>query len=721
MPCMEATAGRERAGREIRVLGIDAGGTMTDVIMVDDSGRFVVGKAQTTPEDESRGFSNSAHDALSYWEMGAEQGFGSIVSGVFSGTSMLNRLLERKGQNVGVIVTRGQEDSLRMERGVQTWLNLSYADMFHAVVREHHEPLVPRAQIKGVGGRIDADGTEAIPLYDDDVEAAVRELTAFDIDCICVNLLFSWRNPSHELRARELAETVMSDMGVKVPVYLSSEQCPKRLDFSRLNTLVVEAYAVEPGRQQLNQVRSRARELGAQFDLRVMAGSGSTISIDSTQLVNTLVSGPIGGCVGARYLCEQMGARNVVCADIGGTSFDLALITGGEYEIKPNPEIAYFKMNFPMVRIDSIGAGTGSFVRVNPVSGRIEFGPDSAGAAIGVSNPESGVETTTISDCDVVLGLINPDNFLGGQIQLDRDRAVDAVQKQLAEPLGLEVETAAAGVIELFEDELRRAVRTMVAGKGFEPADFKLLGYGGGGPLHLASVAEDLHLEDVLVPSWAAGFSAFGCVCADAAYRFDRQIDMAIPVDASEDDRQRVATAIDRAWAELRRRIQREFAKSGVPSEAISYRSAVRLQYNGQLNDIEIISPLESLRNADDLQVLLDEYERVYGGIYAASARSPELGYFATLAIMTGRIDVEKPVIPEEPIVSTEPPAASLKQSRRVWSRGRWCDGAIYEMDMLEAGNVIRGLAVVEAPSTTLVVPEGQSAVLDQHRIFHVS
>jgi N-methylhydantoinase A/acetone carboxylase beta subunit len=702
-------------------MGVDAGGTMTDVIMVDDSGRFVIGKAQTTPHDESVGFADSAQDALGYWALDARAGFETIVSGVFSGTSMLNRLLERKGQRVGVVVTKGQEDALRLERGVQTWLNLSYADMFHAVVRGHHEPLVPRSLIRGVGGRIDAAGTEAIPLYEQDVSRAVRELVELDVDCICVNLLFSWRNPAHEQRARALALDVMAELGRSVPIYLSVEHCPKRLDFSRLNTLVVEAYAVEPGRRQLDQVRARANELGAGFDLRVMAGSGSTIAIDSTQLVNTLVSGPIGGCVGARYLSEQLGMRNVVCGDIGGTSFDIALITGGEVEVKPNPDIAHFKMNFPMIRIDSIGAGTGSFIRVNPLSGRIEFGPDSAGARIGVCNPASDVDTVTISDCDVALGLINPDNFLGGQVLLDRDRALEAIRKQLAEPLAITVDEAAAGVVELFEDELRRAIRALIAGKGFEPAEFRLLGYGGGGPLHLAAVADGLNVEDVLIPSWAAGFSAFGCVCADAAYRFDRQIDRPIAVDAGDAERVEVARAIDHAWTELRRRIEDEFAKSGVGPEAISYRPAVRMQYSGQLNDVEIASPLSSLRSGSDLQALIDEYERVYGTIYAASARSPELGHYVTLAILTGTIDVEKPVIPHEPTAGAEPPAAARKPSRSAWTRGRWRDTAIFDMDLLEAGNLIAGPAVVEAPSTTLVVPEGAVATLDEHRIFHLS
>jgi acetone carboxylase, beta subunit len=706
---------------EVRVLGVDAGGTMTDTIFIDRAGRFVIGKAQTTPEDESLGFAESAADALRYWGSTPDEAFPGILTGVFSGTSMLNRLVQRKGARVGLIVTRGMEDSLRLERGVQTWLGYSYADTFHVVTHAHNEPLVPQARVRGVGGRIDADGDEAIPLYEDDVRTAVTELLAQGIDCICVNLLFSWRNPAHEQRVRELAEEVMDDAASAVPVFLSCERCPKRRDFARLNTLLVEAYAVEPGRGQLERVRARSRDLGAGFDLRVMAGFGGTISIDSTQLVNTLVSGPIGGCVGAKYFADFTDIKNVACADIGGTSFDVALITNGEYEIKPDPDLAHFKMNFPMVRIDSIGAGTGSFVRINPISNRIEFGPDSAGSTIGVCNPGAGVETVTISDCDVCLGLINPDYFLGGQVVLDRDRAVAAVRTQIAEPLGLGVVEAAAGVVELFEDELRRQIRALVMGKGFEAADFALLGYGGGGPLHVASFAEDLQFKDVLVPSWAAGFSAFGCVCADFAYRLDRQVDLEIPPHASAEQKARVAAEIDRAWRALRERVAAEFEKSGVAADAVRFNALLRLQYLGQLNDIEVLSPLDGLSGAEDIDRILAEYERLYGKVYAASARAPELGYFVTLAIVTGSVPAEKPTIAAEPLAGPEPPPSARKAPRPVFWRDRWAQAEIYEMDRLRAGNVLAGLAIVEAPSTTLVVPEGHRATLDEHRIFHLS
>jgi N-methylhydantoinase A/oxoprolinase/acetone carboxylase beta subunit len=411
----------------------------------------------------------------------------------------------------------------------------------------------------------------------------------------------------------------------------------------------------------------------------------------------------------------------VACADIGGTSFDVALLTNGEYEIKSDPDVAHLKMNFPMVKIDSIGAGTGSFVRVNPISKRIEFGPDSAGSGIGMSNPAVGLDTVTISDCDVVLGLINVDYFLGGQVTLDRARAIEGVRTQIAEPLGLDVAEAATGVIELFEDELQRQLRALVTGKGFEAAEFVLLGYGGGGPLHVAGFSAGLGFKDVLVPTWAAGFSAFGCVCADFAYRLDRQVDIEIPPNATAEDKARVARHIDRAWTELRARVAAEFAKSGIAADRIEFHPQLRLQYLGQLNDIEVLCPLDRLTDADDVDRILAEYEEQYGKVYAASARAPELGYFVTLAIVTGTVPAEKPVIAAEPLAGPEPPAGARKERRPVFSRGRWADAEIYEMDRLLAGNELEGLAIVEAPSTTFVIPEGWQTRLDEHRIFHLS
>jgi len=427
---------------------------MTDTFIVDEAGEFVVGKAQTTPEDESVGFMSSTRDALRYWGMEAEEALPGIVSGIYSGTAMLNRLLERKGRKVGLIVTAGMEDALRLERGIQTYLGYPYSDRLQVATHYHNEPLVPRALIRGVRGRIDLFGDEAIPFYDGEAREAIEQLVAAGVEGIVVNFLYSYRNSSHEDQVREIAAEVSSGM----PVFLSSELYPMRRDFPRLNSTLIEAYAAEPSREQLQKVRDVTRDAGASFDLRIMAAHGGTISIDAKELARTLISGPIGGVIGARYLADEISSgngagtagRNIVCTDIGGTSFDIALITDGEFNIKQTPDIGRFIMNLPLVQVDSIGAGTGSFVRIDPNSGRPELGPDSAGARIGVSWPEGGLETPSVTDLNLVLGRINPDYFLGGEVKLDLDRARAVIEEQIARPLGLGVEEASSGTVLLF-------------------------------------------------------------------------------------------------------------------------------------------------------------------------------------------------------------------------------------------------------------------------------
>jgi acetone carboxylase, beta subunit len=389
---------------------------------------------------------------------------------------------------------------------------------------------VPRERMKGVRGRIDVFGEEVLPLREEDVRVAARELLDEGVEGICVCLLFSYRNAEHELRVGEILAEEKERRGLdgEVPVFLSSELYPMRRDLPRLNSTLIEAYAAEPSRGQLARVRERTREAGAGFELRVMASHGGTISIEASELARTLVSGPIGGVVGGQELARRLGDRNVLCTDIGGTSFDIALITDGRYDITPTPDIARFVLNMPLVRVDSIGAGTGSFVRINPNSNRPELGPDSAGARIGVCWPEGGLETVSVTDLDLVLGRINPDYFLGGDVTLDPERAEAEVRRQVAEPLGMDVAGAAAGVVELFEQTLRNEAVGRILGKGYSPADYSLLCYGGGGPLHVAGYTDGVAYKDVLVPAWAAGFSAYGCACADFEYRYDQTIDMPI-------------------------------------------------------------------------------------------------------------------------------------------------------------------------------------------------
>ncbi len=699
-----------------RILAIDAGGTMTDTFIVDESGSFVVGKAQTTPEDESIAFSRSAEDALSQWQMTRAEAFPAIRSGVFSGTAMLNRLLSRTGLRVGVIVTAGQEDSLRMERAIQTYLGYSYGDRLHVATHFHNQPLVPRTRIFGARGRVDIYGTEVLPLSEDDVRKAATQLLEAEVEAVVVSLLFSFRNPEHEARVGRILVEEMPG----VPVFLSSELYPTRRDLPRLNSTLIEAYAAEPSRGTLRAVRDRTREDGAGFELRVMASHGGTISIEAKQLGTTLVSGPIGGIVGARWLGERINRPNMLCTDIGGTSFDIALITDGTYEVTPNPDMARFVLNMPLVKVDSLGAGCGSFVRVDPNSRRPELGPDSAGASIGTSWPDGGIKTISVTDLNLVLGRLNPDYFLGGEVELDLERARHEIEVQLAGPLDLGVEDAAAGVIDLFETTLRQEAVGRILGKGYSPAEYTLLCYGGGGPLHVAGYTAGVPYTDVLVPAWAAGFSAFGCACADFEYRYDRTVDLPLLPSYPPEMVQGMGAMITQAWRALEERVVAEFGKSGYRPEEIEFTQSVRMQYYGQLNDIEIDSPTPELESADDVRALIAAFETAYGRLYATSAKSPELGYLVTQAVVRGRAKAEKPVLVDRPVVSGSPP---VKGTRRVYwntpSPG-FVETDIYEMGDLRNGQTIEGPAVLEAPATTFAIPPDRRAWIDAHDIFHL-
>ncbi|MEW5947199.1 MAG: hydantoinase/oxoprolinase family protein [bacterium] len=705
--------------RTPRVLAIDAGGTMTDTIIIDERGDFVVGKARTTPEDESVAFTASCADALRGRGAAAlEAAFPRVVSGVYSGTAMINRLITRKGRRLGLMVTAGQEDCLRLERGVQTYLGYSYSDRLHVATHVHNEPLVPAGRIRGVRGRIDYAGREVIPLYEDEVERAAAELAALGVEALCICFLHSYRNPMHERAAKDVAQRIT---GGNVPVFTSSELCPIRGDTARLNTLLVEAYAADPSRVQLEKIRAETRRRGARFDLRVMSSHGGTISIDSKELARTLVSGPIGGVVGARHLAAALGKKNVVCADIGGTSFDIALITGGEYHVKPNPDVARFLLAIPLVQVDSIGAGTGSFVRVNPSNNRVEIGPDSAGSRIGMCWRGGGLDVPTITDCHVVLGHINPDYFLGGEIKLDVDRAHAAIADRVAKPLGLDVHAAAEGVIEILEDNLRSRLLAAVVGRGYSPVSYTLISYGGGGPVHVGGFTLGVPFEDVLIPSWAAGFSAYGCACADYEYRFDRSVDFPLNPGATGNDKMTAAFLINAVWDELKRKVAAEFAKSGFAENEISFRPYLRMQYLGQLNDLELRSPVDAISSPGDVDLIVRAFEDLYGRVYTLAAKSPELGFLFTTAVMAGGVEVEKPALPVREPGGAEPPAEARKKQRPTWWNGGWLETAVFEMDRLRPGNVIAGPAIVESPATTLAVPPGRTVRLDEHLIFHMN
>ena len=704
----------------VQVLGIDAGGTMTDTFFVRQDGRFVVGKAQSNPEDESLAIFNSSQDALAHWGRNVDQIYPELLTCVYSGTAMLNRVVQRKGLDVGLICNKGFEQVHSMGRALQSYLGYALEDRIHLNTHRYDEPIVPLSRTRGVIERTDVQGTVVIPLRENDVRQATIELVEAGAKAIVICLLQSHKNAASEMRARDICRYELSKMGVDIPVFASVDYYPSRKESHRMNTTILEAYAAEPSRKTLKKVSDRFKQHGAKFDLRVMATHGGTISWKAKELSRTIVSGPIGGVIGSKLLGEVLGYENIACSDIGGTSFDMALITKGNFSIISDPDMARLVLSLPLVAMDSVGAGAGSFVRIDPYSGGIKLGPDSAGYRVGTCWPESGIDTVSVSDCHVVLGYLNPENFLGGAIKLDVERARQHIKVQVADPLGLSVEDAAAGVIELLDLQLRDYLRSNISAKGYSPADFVCFSYGGAGPVHTYGYTEGAGFKDVIVPAWAAGFSAFGCACADFEYRYDKSVDIAIPQNGSDAEKVAGCKTLQAAWEQLMNKVVEEFEINGFKPEDVILQPGFRMQYMGQLNDLEITSPITEAATAEDWDRIVEAYEETYARVYASSARSPELGFSITSAIMRGLVPVQKPTLPEAPIEGPTPPKDAFLGTRKFYRHKKWVDAKLWKMEELRPGNEITGPAIIESDATTFVLPEGFATYVDKHRLFHL-
>ncbi len=705
----------------VLVLGIDAGGTMTDTFFVRSDGDFVVGKAQSNPADESLAIVASSEDALAHWGLATGEVYPELVTGVYSGTAMINRVVQRKGLAVGLICNRGFEQIHSMGRALQSYLGYALEERIHLNTHRYDEPLVPIERIRGVTERTDVQGEIVVPLRTEEVRRATLDLVAAGAQAIVICLLQSHKNGTSERLARDVCLEELNRLGSSIPVFASVDYYPSRKESHRMNTTILEAYAAEPSRQTLAKVSERFKNQGARFDLRVMATHGGTISWKAKELARTIVSGPIGGVIGSKLLGETLGHDNIACSDIGGTSFDMALITKGNFAITSDPDMARLVLSLPLVAMDSVGAGAGSFVRLDAYSGAIKLGPDSAGYLVGTCWKDSGLETVTVSDCHVALGYLNPDNFLGGAIKLDVERARAYVKAQLADPLGLSVEDAAAGVIELLDLHLHEYLRSNISAKGYSPPDFVCFSYGGAGPVHTYGYTRGLGFQDVIVPAWAAGFSAFGCACADFEYRYDKSTDIAVRADSSTEEKEGACAIVRDGWAELAQKVIDEFVLNGFTPDDIMLRPGYRMQYMGQLNDLEIDSPITAAATEEDWERLTEAFESTYARVYARSARSPELGFSITSVIMRGLVTTQKPELPSDPTAGPTPPTEAYLGTRPLYYRGQWHTAEIWQMESLRPENRILGPAVVESDATTFVVPEGFAATLDIHRLFHLS
>jgi acetone carboxylase, beta subunit len=706
----------------VPIFASDAGGTMTDLFIVDEEGNFSVGKAATTPHDESLGFWESLADAFKQWDIDLDERSQEILpnsqAAIYAGTTMLNVLLTGRGRRIGVITPKGFEDPTVWNIGTQGWIGFSFADTMHVVTHRFPPSLVERKLIKGVTERIDMHGEVVVPLYEHEVETAVRELLAKEVEAIAICLIYSYLNPVHERAVEEIARKVMAEVGVEVPLYSSYDVVPIMREAHRLNGTILQAYAADPVRSQLHMIEDRIQQNGYGNPLQTVTSFGGLVNIRYPRLVETAVSGPIGGMLGAKYLADVLGIENVVGTDLGGTSFDIGIIKGGVLPVKRESWLAQRLMNVPSISLDSVGAGAGQFVTMDPLRNRIEIGPDSAGSDPGPVCYDRGNEIPTVMDCNLILGVLNPDNYLGGKLTLNTEKARKNFTEQIADPLGISPEDAAEAVLKMLNIRARDFLTTNLKAGGFAPNDFYVLGYGGAGPMHLAGYTEGLDFKGVLTVPFAAGFSSFGCATLDYNHHYQRSTVLSLAPRASDEEKLALGKELNAIWEELTEQALSEMAAEGIAKEDITLQPTAFVRYGGQLDDLEVRLRSERASTPEDIDNLIDDFEEVYERVYTAIAKNADAGYQILEVGLISQSPTVKPQIKKYQLSSPKPEADTIKETRQVYFGGRWWDTTVYDMDLLKPGNRVSGPAIIEATNTTYVIPPDRETHLDEHAIW---
>lgn len=698
------------------ILGIDAGGTMTDTIAVDERGNFTIGKALTTPQDEAVGFFESVSDALSYWGSTPEAVLPQLDTAIYAGTTMLNTLLRRRGRRLGLITTAGTEDDILMGRGIQAWISYSYSDRLHSVTHKHPERLLSRRSVFGVTERIDVFGNEIIPLYEHEVEEAARRLIGKDVEAIVIHFLYSYLNPGHEERAEEIVRRLLDEAGEsgQIDVFRGSAVRPVIRENSRLNCALLEAYAAAPSRTHLFKIEDALKGREFNYDMQTVLAYGGLCNIRYPRLHETFISGPVGGCMAGIYVANLLDEPNVIVTDLGGTSFDIAAIAEGYVPVKAEPTIAGFTLNLPTLDMESIGAGAGSYIRLDPVTRKIQIGPDGAGASPGPVCFNRGNDVLTMTDCNVILGYLNPDYFLGGNVDIDVDAAFKAVKEQMADPLGVDPYDAAEAAVKMLSLSAHDAIRRVAGLRGLDTALHVLFAYGGAGPVHVFDYTRGLRFKGVVTFKFAAAFSALGTTVGDYMHRYSKTVFLFLAPGAADDAKMALAGAVNDAWASLEEEAYGEMAREGHPREDVSIDHLTMMRYAGQLNDLEVVSPYSRLDSPADVDGLVTAWEALYERINSRVSKYEQAGYQVFELGVIAHTAKTKPELQRYALQGETPAADAQKGERKTYFDGEWHTASIWDMEKLHAGNVVLGPAIVEHPMTTLVVPPDGRVRLDE-------
>lgn len=652
-------------------LGVDVGGTFTDLVLA-AGGRLVIHKVPSTPRDHSEGFLAGLRD------LGPEALAGPIVHGT---TVATNALLERRGARTALITTRGFRDVLEIGRQVRPQL--------YALEPRRPEPLVPRALRFEVPERVDYQGRVLQPLDASGLPGIIDELRRQDVEAVALCLLFSFLHPEHE---REVARALEA---AGFPVSASHVVFPEFREYERTSTTVINAYVSPVMTRYLINLEARLPE-GA-GPLRIMQSNGGIITAAAarTTAARTVLSGPAAGVVGAAWVAGLSGFRDIISFDMGGTSTDVSLVPG---RLRETTEAAVggLPIHLPVLDIHTVGAGGGSIARVDS-GGALRVGPESAGADPGPACYGTG-DQVTVTDAHLVLGRLHPEQFLGGRMHLDRQRAEDLL-RELSRRLGMSMEETAGGILRVANASMERAIRVISVERGFDPRRFTLVAFGGAGPLHACDLAGTLGVPRVLVPRSPGVLSALGMLSADVMKDFSQTVMWRAPSPIGE----AFVRQVSQGFRELAARGWEQMAQEGFGRDGVEVLPALDMRYAGQ--SYELIVPFDSASTPD----LAGRFHAAHRERYGYAMPDEPIEIVNLRLKMLGR--VQRPVLPRED-AGPEDPAPALLEEREVWF-GRLTVARVYDRERLHAGNAFRGPAIVVQMDATTAVPPGWRGEVD--------
>jgi N-methylhydantoinase A len=674
----------------------DIGGTFTDTVTIDGDGAVGRYKAPTVPDDPAAGVLETLELAAADAGVPVEELLGRVSLFAHGTTVATNAMLEGKRAAVGLIQTRGFGDTLPIMRGFKSLgLDEDAIKSFRTLLKQ--ELVVPKRLIAEVTERVDYQGRVVLELDEDDARRAVRSLRDAGAEVFAVSLLWSFKNDAHERRIGEIVAEEAPD----ALVTLSSELLPRLGEYRRAVTTALNASLRPTVRRAVRSLETRLGERGLGEEPLLMQSNGGLARIGEIdrEAASTVMSGPVGGVVACQALGAERGQRNIVATDMGGTSFEVGLILDGAAHIANTTWIGRHEIALPSVSVRTVGAGSGSIASVD--AGLLRVGPESAGAVPGPACYGRGGERPTVADADLVLGYLNPDNFLGGRLALDVARAREAISRFVAEPLGLEVEQAAEGIKTIVDARMADLIRTATIQQGYDPSDFALYAYGGAGPTHAFSYGAELGIDQVVVPLTASVHSAFGIAASDLTAA-EEVSDPLLSPPGTED----YATALDVGEIEARfaRLQERALRRLGVSSAEIS--RSIEMRFRFQIHVLTVPVPDGALDVNALVRRFIETYEARFGEGSAFSAAGVEMTTFRVVA----RVATSKPAL-----AAAELGVAARWGARRVFSGGEWKEAAVIGHDAVGPGLEFHGLAIVEMPDTTIVVGEGQHAVVDEH------